>query len=91
LSFGIEPEDLTAFGRGDLGLAEEEGKVQPFLTEGGAVGRFFEGGIDQGAGFLKPSRFQEFVGAPGSGVPRAGAARKDDNGQQGKESPEHAG
>jgi hypothetical protein len=85
LSFGIEPEDLTAFGRGDLGLAEEEGKVQPFLPEGGAVGRFFKGGINQGAGFLKPSRFQEFVGAPGSGVPRAGAGGKKEQRQKKKD------
>jgi hypothetical protein len=66
-------------------LSEKEGKVHSFLAESGAIGRFLEGGIDQGAGFLKSSRFQQFVGAPGSGVPRAGAGGKKEQRQKKKD------
>ena len=82
---------MARLGGGNLGLAEQKGEMQTFLAKGGAVGCLLEGGVEERAGLLKAAAFEEFVGATGLGVARAGAARKDDNGQQGKESPEHAG
>jgi hypothetical protein len=89
LGFGVEAEDLAGLGGGDFRLAQQESEVESLLSESGVVGVFFEGGVQKGAGFLETAGFEKFVGPSRLGVARARTTRKDDNGQQAKESPEH--
>jgi len=90
LGFGVEAEDLAGLGGGDFRLAQQESEVKPLLPEGGTVGNFFQRGIQKGAGFLETAGFEKFVGPAGLGVTGAGAAREDEDGQQGKKRTKHA-
>ena len=81
LGLGIQTEDLAGLAGGDFRLPEKQGEMQAFLAEGGAIGSFFEGGVDQRAGFLKAAGFEKFVGATGVRIAGAGAAREAEDGQ----------
>ena len=85
MDLGIQAEDLAGLSGGNFRLAQQKGQMHPFLSERGAVGRFLEGGIDERAGLLEATGFEEFVSAAGGTVSWFGASAKKEQRQKEKD------
>lgn len=76
---------MAGLGGGNFWLAQQESEVESLLPESGAVGGFFEGGIQEVAGFLETAGLEKFVGPAGRTVSWFGASAKKQQGQKEKD------